>query len=124
MGVAGGPRFRILGALEVAGEAAGGGAKQRALLLLLLLHAGEVVPRDRIIEDLWGGAPPSSAAHAVEVYVSQLRSLLGRAAIRAEAGGYRLDVDVDEIDARRFERLAAKGRQMLAKGNAAEADGI
>src|SRR5690349_5581478 len=114
-----GPKFRILGALEIAGEPAGGGAKQRALLALLLLHAGQVVPRDRIVDALWGDAPPASAAHAVEVYVSKLRARLGAAAIRAEAGGYRLGVDSEEIDARVFERLAEQGRQKLAQGEPA-----
>jgi DNA-binding SARP family transcriptional activator len=32
-----------------------GGSKQRALLASLLLHAHEVVSRDRLIDELWGG---------------------------------------------------------------------
>jgi len=49
--------FRILGPLEA--EEDGrlltlGGSKQRAVLALLLLHANEVVPRDRLIDELWG----------------------------------------------------------------------
>ncbi len=73
--------FRILGSLEV--EAEGrvlklGGAQPRALLALLLLHANEPVARDRLIEELWGGRPPETAATAVQVHVSQLRKVLGR----------------------------------------------
>ena len=51
--------FRILGPLEVADngrEPAIASGKQRALLAILLLHANEVVSRDRLIEELWGGA--------------------------------------------------------------------
>jgi DNA-binding SARP family transcriptional activator len=50
--------FRILGSLEVAdGERVVSlpRRKHRALLAVLLLHAGEVVSRDRLLEDLWAG---------------------------------------------------------------------
>jgi hypothetical protein len=52
--------YRILGPLEVfdgARPVAVGGGKQRALLAILLLHRNEVVSADRLIEDLWDGAP-------------------------------------------------------------------
>src|ERR671920_181112 len=51
----------LLGPLELwaNGRAAPlGGSRQRALLALLALRAGEVVARDRLIEALWGEAPP------------------------------------------------------------------
>ena len=57
--------FRVLGPLEVSSEGGLldlGGAKQRAVLTLLLLHANEVVPIDRLIDELWGDSPPESAA--------------------------------------------------------------
>jgi hypothetical protein len=72
--------FRVLGPLEVRemnGESrALGGQKQRALLAILLLHANEVVSSDRLIDELWGEAPPETAAKALQVHVSQLRKLL------------------------------------------------
>src|SRR5215470_19784861 len=52
--------FRVLGPLAVAAGGRHlplGGAKQRAVLALLLLHANEVVPADRLIDDLWGESP-------------------------------------------------------------------
>lgn len=114
--------FRILGTLRVADGPAPGSPKQRALLALLLLHAGAVVPRERIVEDLWDGAPPESAAHAVEVYVSRLRRALAPVQIVGEAGGYRLAVDPGEIDATVFERLVAAGRAALAVGDVTGAE--
>jgi DNA-binding SARP family transcriptional activator len=51
-------KFRILGPLEVEDdgrELALGGPKPRALLAVLLLHPNEVVPADRLIDELWGG---------------------------------------------------------------------
>jgi DNA-binding SARP family transcriptional activator len=53
--------FRILGPLEVEHDdrlVNLGGSKQRALLASLLLRANEVVPRDRLIDRLWGDDPP------------------------------------------------------------------
>ena len=60
--------FRILGPLEVVEQGrrlALGGAKQRALLAVLVLHANEVVPADRLIDDLWGERPPETAPKVV-----------------------------------------------------------
>jgi DNA-binding SARP family transcriptional activator len=68
--------FRILGPLEAvdAGKALPlGSRKQRALLALLLLAEGEVVSRDRLIEELWRGDPPAMAEASLLAYVSRLR---------------------------------------------------
>lgn len=72
--------FRLLGPLEVAEDGrllALGGVKQRSLLALLLLHAGQVVSTDRLTAELWGDAPPATAAKSIQVYVSRLRRALG-----------------------------------------------
>ena len=76
--------YRILGPLEVLDDGrpvAVGGSKPRALLALLLLHAGTVVPRGRLIDGLWGEAPPETAQTALQVHVSQLRKVVGRGPI-------------------------------------------
>jgi DNA-binding SARP family transcriptional activator len=85
--------FRILGPLEVSAQGeslALGGPKQRALLAVLLLSAGQVVSRDRLIEELWADDPPAAARHAVEVNVSRLRKALGAngSALVTRAPGY------------------------------------
>ena len=119
-------RFRILGQLEVegpAGEIRLGGAKQRMLLALLLLHANEVVPTGTLIELLWTEAPPADAAKALQVQVSRLRRALEADVLRTLPGGYLLEVDPGEFDLRRFEELAASGRELLAQGDAAAARG-
>ncbi|MBD0330208.1 MAG: AfsR/SARP family transcriptional regulator [Thermoleophilia bacterium] len=115
------PRFRILGPLEVEGVASLGGPKQRALLARLLLSRGRVVAKEQLVDDLWPGDPPETAAHALQVYVSALRRLLGRERLRAEHGGYRLDASPDEVDAERFERLVRSGARLLERGDAAAA---
>ena len=110
--------IRILGPFEVSvdGErVALGGVRQRAVLAALVLRAGEAVPLDRLIDDLWGERAPATAPHAVRVYVSQLRKALGGAAAALETRGraYVLHVGPDELDLTRFERLLAAGRAAL-----------
>ena len=115
--------FRILGPLEVED---GGlllplrGRKQRALLALLLLSANEVVPDDRLLEDLWSEKPPKSGRAALRVRVSQLRKTLdserpegGGSLLLARSPGYVLHAEPGSIDARRFERLFSEGSKVL-----------
>src|SRR5919109_222578 len=113
--------FRILGPLEA--EQDGrlvplGGRKQRALLALLLLHADAVVPRDRLIDEIWGDEPPETARTVLQVYISQLRKALGGERIETRAPGYRVRTEPDALDLERFERLVAEGRDALAGGDA------
>ncbi len=71
---------RLLGPIEAERDglpATLGGPKPRALLAVLALEPGRVVSVDRLVEALWPGDPPETAAHAVQVYVSQLRKALG-----------------------------------------------
>jgi DNA-binding SARP family transcriptional activator len=100
--------FRILGPLEVYDNGRAltlGGAKQRALLAILLLHANEVVPAERLLEDLWGDRLPSSGAKALHVFVSQLRKAIGDDRVVTRRPGYLLRLDREELDLNRFQRL-------------------
>jgi YVTN family beta-propeller protein len=119
-------RFCVLGPLEAYADGrrvAVGGGRQRALLALLLMHAGEVVSRDRLIEELWAGKPPPGSSHSLDAYLSRLRRAFREAGagdvLVTRAPGYALRVE--ETDARRFEALAAQGREALAAGAAERA---
>jgi DNA-binding SARP family transcriptional activator len=117
--------FRLLGPIEV--WAAGrrvpvSSAQQRMLLAVLLLHANRVVPTERLVELLWGAAPPRTARSVLQVQVSGLRRLL-----RAEPGadrlvfrwpGYLLRVEPGELDLEEFLRLTEQGRDALGAGDA------
>ena len=116
--------FRILGPLEVwdAGrEVSLGGPKPRALLAGLLLHPNEVVPADRLIDELWGEDFPEDAAAALRVNVSRLRKALAQDVLTTRSPGYVIRVEPDELDLHRFERLVDEGRDLLARGLAADA---
>jgi DNA-binding SARP family transcriptional activator len=116
--------FRILGPLEAwheGGEVSLGGRKPRALLTVLLLHPNEVVPADRLVDDLWGDEAPERAAAALRVNVSRLRKALPQDVLTTRSPGYVLRVEPDELDLHRFERLVDEGRGLLARGLAADA---
>jgi DNA-binding SARP family transcriptional activator/tetratricopeptide (TPR) repeat protein len=103
--------FRLLGPLEVVEHdrpLALGGRKQRSLLAVLLLHANEVVSVERLIDELWGEAPPATVAKSIQVYVSGLRKVLGEGRLVTRSPGYVLRVDPSELDVARLERLVAE----------------
>lgn len=109
--------FRLLGPLQAAalGEPVPlGGPKQRALLALLLLNANQVVSRERAIDCLWGDRPPASAVNALQVYVHELRKLLGSGRVVTQGAGYKLRADASELDVLRFEQLLDEGQEAIA----------
>ena len=104
---------RLLGTLEVSdGERTIEirRQKQRALLAVLALNAGRIVSKDRLADHLWGEQATIGAGHTLENYVSQLRKLLGHTRIATRAPGYVLDIDPEQVDALRFERLVRASR--------------
>ncbi len=116
--------FRILGPLEVHAngrELPLGGAKQRALLALLVLRANELVPTERIVEELWGERPPATARGTVQVYISQLRKVLGRELVETRGPGYLLKLPREALDMYLFEDKLGEGRRLLGEGAAAGA---
>ena len=122
------PRFLVLGPLsvELAGAAVPlGGRLRRALLTDLVLHAGEVIPVDRLVDDLWGTTPPDDPVNTLQVYVGQLRRLLepdrrSRTPARVLVStppGYQLVVDTSCLDALDFEKQIREARALLAQGH-------
>ncbi|MET7464095.1 BTAD domain-containing putative transcriptional regulator [Nonomuraea sp. NPDC005501] len=118
-------RFAILGQTRAwrddGTEVPLGGPARRALLALLLLRPGEVVPVDRLADEI--GPPGGTSAHALHSQVSRLRATLGGgAAIERAGAGYRIVVaHDDDVDACRFERLTGQGRAALRDGDAGRA---
>jgi DNA-binding SARP family transcriptional activator len=105
---------RILGPLEVWEDEKPlqlGGQRQRAVLALLAVHAGEVVPSERLITELWGESPPPTAPTALQNAVSQLRKALGAEVVETRAPGYKLGVGRQAVDSLRFEQLLGEARK-------------
>jgi DNA-binding SARP family transcriptional activator len=105
--------FRILGPLEVWERGAPIELRQRrrrALLAVLLLRAGEIVSVDQLLDDLWGERPPPAAKGSLQNAVSALRKLLGSELLRTQAPGYLLDIEQEQVDLFRFERLLEEAR--------------
>ncbi len=114
-------RVRLLGAFEVrrGGTAVPvSGARLRGLLVRLALAGGRAVDPGVLVGALWPEERPADPANALQSLVSRLRRMLGAADAVAQAeSGYRLDVIPDDVDALRFERLAAAGRDRLRAGD-------
>ena len=124
--------LRILGPTEVRHDGSPvtlRGAKPRQLLVLLAMRANHPVPAEELIEELWDGEPPPSAATALRVHVGRLRQALelerdpAAPSGRLPAGphGYLLRVEPDELDVQRFERLLVLAREADANGDPAAA---
>jgi DNA-binding SARP family transcriptional activator/streptogramin lyase len=105
--------FRILGPLEIVGEDGPvmlHRGKEQALLLFMLLHPNELLPSERLIDELWNGRPPATAPKILQNAVSQLRKALGEGRIETRPPGYVFRLGRDELDLQRFEQLAREGR--------------
>ena len=79
------------------------------------------MPTEHLIDELWGDEPPARATKTLQVYVSQLRKVLGPDRLETRPPGYLLRIEDDELDLDRFERLAADARKRLANGDASGA---
>src|SRR5262249_40969154 len=106
-------RFCILGPFEVwdrGRQLELGRPKHRVLLASLLFRAGEVVSADRLLDDLYGERPPATARGSLQNMISALRKLLGKGVLKTEGSGYLLDIEHEQVDLFRFERLVEEAR--------------
>lgn len=115
----------MLGAVELWGTDGSpvslGGPRPRALLAALALNVGRPVPLEQLVDAVYGEEPPGNAQHALQSQVSRIRALLPPGSVTRHPAGYLLTIDPDAVDAHRFERLAASGRELLALGDHAKA---
>jgi DNA-binding SARP family transcriptional activator/WD40 repeat protein len=120
--------FRVLGSLEVVIDGNPielGSRRIRRLLAALLVHPNEVVSTHRLVDLVWSDAEPVSGIRALKTNVSRLRTLLepGRgpgesSRIVTRAPGYALTLELDELDAARFEQWVTDAERLLSDGDA------
>ena len=111
-------RIRLLGtvgAVTDRGEPVDvGPAKCQALLAALALSAGTAIPAWRLVELVWGAAPPRTADRTLQSYVSRLRKGLGERTLVRVGSAYRLEVPADAVDVERFLRHLEAGDTVAA----------
>jgi len=96
--------------------------KSTEVLIRLAMAAGQLVPADRLIADLWSGAATDFNKNTLQSKVSQLRRALGEAGmISSGHGGYRLGIDPSCVDALQVVELAATTHELRQSGQAAAA---
>ncbi|WP_181799645.1 AfsR/SARP family transcriptional regulator [Kitasatospora acidiphila] len=107
-------QYGILGLFEVRFDGASVEVprpRQRAGLALLLANTNRPVSIDRMVDALWGEAPPQTARAQVHKVVSARRQVLPPAGSRLptfEPAGYRLAVDEADLDATAFAAALAR----------------
>ncbi|MFE7114563.1 AfsR/SARP family transcriptional regulator, partial [Streptomyces sp. NPDC057654] len=109
-------RVTLLGAFQASrGDAAlpVRGVRLQGLFVRLALAGGRTVEPDVLVDAIWAeDPPPADPAHALQALASRLRRALGAADdVTQAAGGYGLAVAAADVDALRFEQLAAAGRE-------------
>lgn len=107
-------RFRLLGPVSACRRGSPldlRGAQPRCVLAVLLLDAGDVTSLDRLVDALWGDAPPRDPRSLLHVHISRLRGHLagvpGVTLHTVGRHGYRLEVPDGSVDLFRFRELVA-----------------
>ncbi|SEG15838.1 DNA-binding transcriptional activator of the SARP family [Nonomuraea solani] len=111
--------YRILGPVSVDGPDGPvelGSPKQRTVLAALLLNANRTVSDDRLAFLVWGERMPRTALARLQVYVHELRALLGKERISRVGTGYRIHAGGGEIDAELFDQHRAAAREHAGSG--------
>ncbi|WP_431899901.1 BTAD domain-containing putative transcriptional regulator [Nonomuraea sp. bgisy101] len=86
-----------------------GSGRSQAVLAALAMTPGTPVPVSRLVELVWGDAPPRTAEKTLQWHISRLRKGLGPAVIVRAGAAYRLDVRADAVDIARFQRYLREG---------------
>ncbi|MGY1497563.1 AfsR/SARP family transcriptional regulator [Streptomyces sp. QTS52] len=120
-------RFAVLGTVRAwrAGtELHTGPPQQQALLAVLLASAGLPVSLHEMVNLLWGGSAPPTAANVIRRHIGSVRRMIEPALPRmapgqwllGDGGGYRIDVDARSLDVLHFRELYAQAREARDTG--------
>jgi DNA-binding SARP family transcriptional activator len=100
---------RLLGPVGVQADGVArvvSGVRRKAVLAALAMHAGDTVRTERLIDIVWGEAPPATAANTLQSHISFLHRVLGaEIPVVTRSFGYVLAIAPDSVDALRADRL-------------------
>jgi len=125
--------FLVLGPLEARRRQRSlrlGSIKHRMLLAKLLLHPNQVVSTDELIDTVWGEEPPPTVRQSLQNHVAALRKAIEPGCappprmLVTRDPGYLLEIDPEQLDLHRFQRLVGQGRRALAEGDAGTAASV
>jgi DNA-binding SARP family transcriptional activator len=105
--------LRLLGPVDLSdGEQAlvVGPPQRQAVLAALAVDADAPVPVELLMHRVWGGQPPDGARAALHAHITRLRRVLSQsgsapARLGRRSYGYVLEMDRDQVDVHRFQRL-------------------
>ncbi|MGV9214272.1 BTAD domain-containing putative transcriptional regulator [Micromonospora sp. RB23] len=98
-----------------------GRPQQCTVLAALAVEVGRTVPADVLVERVWGQEPPERARRTLHSHITRIRRSLemidtssgNPARLLLGSGGYRLDMEPDDIDLHRFRRLVKRADRRL-----------
>ncbi|HEX6471605.1 MAG TPA: AfsR/SARP family transcriptional regulator [Streptosporangiaceae bacterium] len=112
--------INVLGLLEIAENGVRfdiQGEKLRTIIAMLATGSDLTVPRDQLIDELWGDSPPTNPTNALQAHIARIRRLLRYrlrwsapdSILRTTGTGYMLALPEQAVDAHCFLRLADEG---------------
>ncbi len=125
-----GVRIQLLGTVALrAGEKRGLPAtpKESLVLAALAWDAGRTVSVDALVRRVWDQELPARPREALYPYISRIRRALSTLAesrapaVISHTGTYRLQIDPDTVDLRRYLTLLDQGRSLADSGSDSEA---
>jgi DNA-binding SARP family transcriptional activator len=115
--------FRVLGQVTVRDGSEPTAPKVRVFLAMLLCQANHHVAGTDLVDELWGGRVPRSAAANLRTYAATLRRAFARYRLASQLlhgdEGYRLLVTPEHVDLFRFRQLTGTARDAASRGDLA-----
>jgi DNA-binding SARP family transcriptional activator len=123
--------IKLLGPLEAYADGvpiAPTASKPRQVLSMLAVNAGRLVTTSALVDELWRYWPPRSGIATVQTYILKLRNKLdealagtgtrtSREILITRSTGYLLDIERDEVDIGKYDKLATLGRRAVNEGD-------
>jgi DNA-binding SARP family transcriptional activator len=118
--------FLVLGPLEIISDSAEPvdvpQPVHRAILSMLLFYAGRPCSHAKIIDAVWGDAPPKEPVRTLLSHISRIRRHIDAGdRLQTMRGAYRMNPGRDELDLYRFHRFRSQAQTALTEGDSEQA---